>query len=98
MPTAWVRKRPWSFRRTPTTLLPATSLVKDAHAAGLQVHPWTVRAENYFLPTSLRRATRQSPTILAQHGDVAPLFKALYAAGVDGIFSDFPGLAVAARG
>jgi glycerophosphoryl diester phosphodiesterase len=29
---------------------------------------------------------------------VTPLFKALYAAGVDGIFSDFPGLAVAARG
>src|SRR4051812_4188100 len=30
-----------------TNLLPATSLVKDAHAAGLVVHPWTVRAENY---------------------------------------------------
>ena len=80
------------------TLLPATSLVKDAHAAGLVVHPWTVRAENYFLPASLRKGDAQSPTYLATQGDVTPVFKALYAAGVDGIFSDFPGLAVAARG
>jgi glycerophosphoryl diester phosphodiesterase len=32
------------------------------------------------------------------HGDVATLLKALFAAGVDGLFSDFPDLAVAARG
>lgn len=79
-------------------LLPATSLVKDAHAAGLQVHPWTVRAENYFLPAALRRGDATAANYLAQHGDVTPLFKALYAAGVDGIFSDFPALAAAARG
>ncbi|WP_296457076.1 glycerophosphodiester phosphodiesterase [Phenylobacterium sp.] len=71
---------------------PATALVKDAHAAGLQVHPWTVRAENVFLPPKLRRGT--SP---ADHGDVEAVFKALYAAGVDGLFSDFPGLAAQAR-
>ena len=80
------------------TLLPATSLVKDAHAAGLVVHPWTVRAENYFLPASLRRGDAAAADYLAQPGDVTPVFKALYAAGVDGLFSDFPGLAVAARG
>jgi glycerophosphoryl diester phosphodiesterase len=79
-------------------LLPATSLVKDAHAAGLLVHPWTVRTENYFLPASLRKGDAQSPTYLAQQGDTTPLFKALYAAGVDGVFSDFPGLAATARG
>lgn len=79
-------------------LLPTTDLVKNAHAAGLQVHPWTVRAENYFLPAALRRGDAQSPTFLAQHGDVSAVFKALYAAGVDGLFSDFPALAVAARG
>ncbi len=79
-------------------LLPATSLVKDAHAAGLVVHPWTVRAENYFLPTSLRRGDATAADYLAQPGEVSAVFKALYAAGVDGLFSDFPGLAVAARG
>ena len=70
-----------------------TALVADAHAAGLAVHPWTVRAENAFLPKSLQRGT--SP---ADHGDVGAVFAAIYAAGVDGLFSDFPGLAVKARG
>ncbi|HKP79939.1 MAG TPA: glycerophosphodiester phosphodiesterase [Phenylobacterium sp.] len=71
----------------------ATALVADAHAAGLAVHPWTVRAENAFLPKSLQRG--EDP---AAHGDVAAVFQALYAAGVDGLFSDFPGMAVKARG
>ena len=70
----------------------ATALVRDAQAAGLAVHPWTVRAENAFLPKSLQRGTTP-----ADHGDAGAVFKALYAAGVDGVFSDFPGLAVRAR-
>lgn len=72
---------------------PATALVSDAHAAGLAVHPWTVRAENVFLPPKLRNGT--DPMV---HGDVNAVYKALYAAGIDGLFSDFPGLAVKARG
>jgi glycerophosphoryl diester phosphodiesterase len=74
-------------------LAPPTTLVRDAHAAGLKVHPWTVRAENAFLPKGLQRPG--GPTA---HGDVEAVFKALYAADVDGLFSDFPGLAVKARG
>jgi glycerophosphoryl diester phosphodiesterase len=80
------------------TLLPATDLMKNAHAAGLAVHPWTVRAENYFLPASLRKGDAQDAAFLAMPGDATAVLKALYAAGVDGVFSDFPGLAVAARG
>jgi glycerophosphoryl diester phosphodiesterase len=74
------------------TLAPATSLVADAHAAGLKAHPWTVRAENFFLPPALRHGSDP-----AAHGEVEAVYKALYAAGVDGLFSDFPGLAAAAR-
>jgi glycerophosphoryl diester phosphodiesterase len=71
---------------------PATSLVKDAHAAGLQVHPWTVRAENAFLPPKLRKGTAP-----AEHGEVETLLKAIYASGADGLFSDFPLLAAMVR-
>jgi glycerophosphoryl diester phosphodiesterase len=69
-----------------------TALVANAHAAGLVVHAWTVRAENTFLPKAL-----QDGTAPAAHGHVEPLFRRLYAAGVDGVFSDFPALAVKAR-
>ena len=74
------------------TLGAPTSLVGDAHAAGLAIHPWTVRAENTFLPKSLQRGSAPG-----DHGDVGPLLKALYASGIDGVFSDFPGLAVKVR-
>jgi glycerophosphoryl diester phosphodiesterase len=69
-----------------------TSLVADAHAAGIAVHPWTVRAENYFLPPKLRIGTDP-----AAHGDVDAVYRALFAAGVDGLFSDFPGLEAKVR-
>lgn len=71
---------------------PATPLVADAHAAGLKVHPWTVRAENAFLPPKLKRGA--SP---ADHGDVDALYEALWRSGIDGLFSDFTALSVAVR-
>lgn len=70
-----------------------TALVAQARALGLEVHPWTVRAENRFLPADLRNG--EDP---AAHGDAGAVLKALYAAGVTGVFSDFPALAVQARG
>lgn len=70
----------------------ATTLVADAHAAGLVVHPWTFRAENYFLPAELRRGTDP-----AAHGDVAAEMVQFLRLGVDGLFSDFADLAFAAR-
>ncbi len=69
-----------------------TTLVADAHAAGLKVHPWTFRAENVFPPSELRNG--DSP---AAHGDVAAEIRQFYALGVDGVFSDFPGIAVTSR-
>ena len=62
-----------------------TPLVADAHAAGLRVHPWTYRAENYFEPTRFRRGTDP-----AAHGDIAGEIDAGLAQGIDGFFTDFP--------
>ena len=65
-----------------------SSLVADAHAAGLKVVVWTVRAENFFLPLEHR-----SGALPAAHGDMAGYVHALSETGVDAIFSDFPALA-----
>ncbi|PKP93718.1 MAG: glycerophosphodiester phosphodiesterase [Alphaproteobacteria bacterium HGW-Alphaproteobacteria-16] len=62
-----------------------TPLVADAHAAGLKVHPWTFRAENYFLPSALRRGINP-----AGHGDIEAEIARHLAAGVDGFFTDYP--------
>ena len=69
-----------------------TSLVADAHAAGLKLHPWTFRAENAFLPPALRSGADP-----AAHGRVMEEIRAYIGFGVDGFFTDFPALGVAAR-
>ncbi len=77
--------------------LEPTDLIARAHAANLRVHAWTFRAENYFLPAELRRGEASSPDFMRQHGDLDVELRRFYAAGVDGVFSDFPGAAAAAR-
>ena len=74
-----------------------TGLVDRAHAANLVVHPWTFRPENYFLPTSLRVGATAAPETQRLHGNLDAELRAFYAAGVDGVFSDDPAAAVAAR-
>lgn len=62
-----------------------SDFVRNAHAAGLLVHPWTFRAENHFLPLALRSGVRPSA-----HGNLDAEIKAFLRAGVDGIFTDYP--------
>lgn len=66
-----------------------TSLVADAHASGLRLHPWTFRAENAFLPAIYRNGTDP-----ATHGRVEAEMAAYLKLGVDGLFTDYPGMGV----
>ena len=62
-----------------------TSVVADAHARRLLVHPWAFRAENQFLPTDLRsNADPNAP------GDLTGEIRAFRDAGIDGYFTDNP--------
>ena len=69
-----------------------TSLVADAHAAGLLVHPWTFRAENTFLPREYQRGG-----VSSQYGDLKGELLAYLATGIDGFFTDQADVGVAAR-
>lgn len=68
-----------------------TSLVRDAHEAGLKVHPWTFRRENYFLPLGDKGGVNP-----AGHGDLGAEIDAYLKTGIDGLFSDNVREAVAA--
>jgi glycerophosphoryl diester phosphodiesterase len=65
-------------------LLPPTSLIQDAHALGLKVHPFTFRNESKFLHKDY-----QSDPVLE--------YLKFYELGVDAVFSDFPDVAIRAR-
>ncbi|HYW11959.1 MAG TPA: glycerophosphodiester phosphodiesterase [Longimicrobium sp.] len=77
-------------------MLPPTPLVADAHAAGLQVHPWTFRRENVFLSADFRSGDITDPAFLHRPGDLRAEIAAYIEAGVDGVFSDNPDVAVEA--
>ena len=61
-----------------------TSLVRRAHRRGLDVHTWTFRNEPRRLAADYG-------------GDPKEEYKLFYALGIDGLFSDFPDTALAAR-
>jgi glycerophosphoryl diester phosphodiesterase len=75
-----------------STLGTPTTLVKDAHAAGLKVHGWTFRAENNFLPNEFDSSSNP-----ADLGNLAGQIKAFLALGLDGLFTDQPFLGKQAR-
>ena len=58
-------------------LLPPTSLIEDAHEAGLLVHVWTLRNEDVFLANQHR-------------GNPDAEYNKLIELGIDGYFTDFP--------
>jgi glycerophosphoryl diester phosphodiesterase len=61
-----------------------TSLISDAHAAGLSLEAWTFRDEPRFLAADYA-------------GDPLAEYRQFFALGVDGVISDFPKTACAAR-
>ena len=65
-------------------MLPPTDVVKNAHAAGLFVHAYTFRSEARRLASDFK-------------GDPKAEYRQFYNLGVDGVFSDFPDHAKAAR-
>lgn len=79
-------------RTADARLASPTSLVKDAHAAGLAVHVYTFRAENAFLPLECRRGDER-----AALGDLSCELSRFLDAGIDGFFSDHTLDAVAVR-
>ena len=78
-------------------LLPPTTLVQDAHKAGLVLHPWTFRRENTFLPEDFRQGNATHPLYLAAPGNLPSELELFYKLGVDGLFSDNADTAVAVR-
>jgi glycerophosphoryl diester phosphodiesterase len=77
--------------------LEATGLVGDAHRAGLVVHPWTFRRENFFLAPEFRQGDPASPLFPAAAGDLPAELRLFFRLGVDGVFTDNPDTAVATR-
>ncbi|MCZ6627825.1 MAG: glycerophosphodiester phosphodiesterase [SAR324 cluster bacterium] len=79
---------PWKgyiLPRGPSGRLQApTTLVDDAHQAGLLVHPYTFRNEARYLAKDYG-------------GDPLAEYRRFFGLGVDGVFSDFPDTAVKAR-
>ena len=63
---------------------PPTTLIADAHKAGLMVHPYTFRDE-------------QRRLAFDYHKDPKAEYLQFYRLGVDGVFSDFADTAIAAR-
>ena len=74
------------------TLGKPTSLVADAHSRGIDVHAWTFRAENSFLPQNLR-----SSTDAAALGNLDSELNAYFKAGLDGFFTDHADIGVRSR-
>lgn len=79
-------------RKADGTLSSPTALVSDAHRSGLAVHPYTFRAENYFLPVDY-----QTSTVPTDHGRAIDEQTTYLQAGINGLFTDHPDIALSRR-
>jgi glycerophosphoryl diester phosphodiesterase len=79
-------------RNADGTLGTPTTLVRDAHAAGLKVIPYTFRAENQFLPADYRVGADPNAYGRAIDEQITYLNT-----GIDGLFTDQPDIGVLAR-
>jgi glycerophosphoryl diester phosphodiesterase len=68
-----------------------TAVIADAHARSLEVHAFTFRRENIFLPPSLRSSSDPN-----EPGDLLTEIRTFLNAGVDGFFTDNPDIGVQA--
>nr|WP_082508428.1 glycerophosphodiester phosphodiesterase family protein [Burkholderia sp. Leaf177] len=75
---------PFSGSTTAATTQPATTVISDAHKAGLFVHIFTFRNEKKYLAADYQ-------------GNPNAEYLKFYRLGVDGVFSDFANTGVAAR-
>ncbi|PZF84995.1 esterase-like activity of phytase family protein [Jiangella anatolica] len=78
-------------RNADGTLGSPTPVIRDAHRAGLEVHGWTFRRENQFLPADFRSSADP-----AGIGDLEGEIQVFLEAGMDGFFTDNPDLGDAA--
>lgn len=61
-----------------------TSLINDAHAVNLKVHTWTFREEEQYLAPNYQ-------------GNSQAEYQQFFELGIDGVFSDFPDVAINVR-
>jgi glycerophosphoryl diester phosphodiesterase len=80
----WIGTDTALIEATPGT---STTLITDAHTAGLKVAAWTFRAENIFLPETDRIGTDP-----ATHGRLRERLARFAAYGLDAAFMDQPAL------
>ncbi|WP_173912679.1 glycerophosphodiester phosphodiesterase [Acinetobacter sp. Marseille-Q1618] len=81
--------KPYIFNETFTA---PSDFVKNAHAVGLKVHPYTFRPENSFLAKNLKCSQKETDAAQRCETGAKKEFEMYFNAGVDGVFTDDPGL------
>lgn len=81
--------KPYIFNDTYTA---PSAFVSNAHAVNLKVHPYTFRPENNFLADNLKCSTVTTDASKRCETGASKEFEMFFKAGVDGVFTDDPGL------